>query len=157
MSGMLSESVYRATRLIVLLVVPAVVISGCTAKYYRKSADKETYRIIQDYDKRVFGVTNPFTIDTPYSKRDPKTILPGEIIADRTATNRRVLNLDQALDLAVERSREYQSQKEKLYLTALTLTGARYELARSFSPTRRPRSPAAPATRTSVRSTARSG
>jgi outer membrane protein TolC len=44
----------------------------------------------------------------------------------------RVINLDQALDLAVENSREYQTQKEQLYLSALTLTGARYEFSPQF-------------------------
>ena len=107
-------------------------LSGCTAKHYRQSADKEVYRIIQAVDRQVFGHTNDFTIDTPYSNRDPKTILPAEIIDDRSATNRRIVNLDQALDLAVKYSREYQAQKEQLYLSALSLTGARYDFSPIF-------------------------
>ncbi len=105
---------------------------GCTAKHYRKSADKETYAIVQQMEQRVFGHTNDFTIDTPYSWRDPKTIPPAEIIDDRSGSNRFVINLDMALDLAVEHSREYQTQKEKLYLAALSLTGARYAFSPQF-------------------------
>jgi outer membrane protein TolC len=107
-------------------------LGGCTRAYYRRSADKEVYEIIQRVDRQVFGHANPFTIDTSYSKRDPKTILPDEIIQDRMSTNRLVINLDQALDLAVRHSREYQTQKEQLYLSALTLTGARYEFTPQF-------------------------
>lgn len=114
------------------VIVAAVLLAGCTASHYRRSADKESYKILQNYEQRIFGQTNEFTIETRYSKRDPKTILPAEIIEDRTATNRRIINLDQALDLAVTHSREYQTQKEQLYLTALTLTGERYEFGPQF-------------------------
>jgi outer membrane protein TolC len=109
-----------------------VLALGCTAKHYRKSADKEVYGIIQKMDQRVFGKTNAFTINTPYSARDPKTIPPEEIIFSRMVTTQRVINLDQSLDLAVRNSREYQSQKELLYLKALSLTGARYEFSPKF-------------------------
>lgn len=110
--------------------ISAVLLAGCTSAFYRKSADNEVYRAIQQVENRVFGQTNEFTINTPYSARNPKTIAPAEIIEDRSTTNRRILNLEQALSLAVSCSREYQTEKEQLYLTALSLTGARY----SFSP-----------------------
>ncbi len=110
-----------------------LLLGGCTSGHYRKSADKEVYRILQDYDRRVFGRTNEFTIDTVYSARDPKTIPAAEIIDSRSATNRRVINLSKALELAVQNSREYQTQKEQLYLTALSLTGARYEFGPQFN------------------------
>jgi len=116
-----------------LLVLWAVLLlAGCTSSHYRRAADKEVYGIIQQVDKRIFGHTNAFTIDTPYSPRDPKTIPPAEIVESRMATNRRNITLEQALDLAVRYSREYQTQKEQLYLKALTLTGARYEFSPQF-------------------------
>jgi hypothetical protein len=105
--------------------VSILLLSGCTSSHYRQSADKEVYGIIQGIDNQVFGRTNAFTIDTPYSGRDPKTIPPNEIIEGRMATNRLILNLDQALQIAVKNSREYQAQKEQLYLTALTRRNAR--------------------------------
>ena len=115
-----------------VIAVTCLLLAGCTAKQYRKFADKETYAIVQHMERRVFGHTNDFSIDTRYSGRDPKTIPAAEILDDRSASNRFVINLDQALDLAVENSREYQTQKEQLYLTALTLTGARYEFSPQF-------------------------
>jgi outer membrane protein TolC len=107
-------------------------LCACTASHYRRSADKEVYKIIQQVDRQVFGQTNAFTIDTAYSDREPKTIPPAEIIEDRTATNCLKINLDEALHLATLNSREYQAQKEQLYLTALSLTGARYEFSPQF-------------------------
>ena len=49
---------------------------GCSANHYRKSADKQTYTIIQQVEKQVFGHTNAFTINTPYSARKPEAIPP---------------------------------------------------------------------------------
>ncbi|HOX57075.1 MAG TPA: TolC family protein [Candidatus Paceibacterota bacterium] len=109
-----------------------LLLAGCSARHYHKSADKETYAIVQQMERRVFGHTNEFSIDTRFSGRDPKTIPPAEILDDRSASNRFVVNLDQALDLAVENSREYQTQKEQLYLTALSLTGQRYAFSPQF-------------------------
>ncbi len=105
---------------------------GCSSGHYRKAADHDVYRIIQDYDRAVLGRTNAFTINTPYSDRAPKDISPAELIEDRAATNRRVINVQEALQLAIANSREYQAQKEQLYLTALSLTGARYAFSPQF-------------------------
>jgi outer membrane protein TolC len=114
------------------VLVAGFLLAGCSAKHYRRSADNETYGILRAYENKIFGVTNEFTVETRYSSREPKSILPAEIIEDRSATNVRVLNLDQALNLAVLNSREYQAQKEQLYLTALTLTGSEYEFGPQF-------------------------
>jgi outer membrane protein TolC len=126
------SGIAAAARGLLWVAVSVLLWSGCTSSHYRKSADKEVYGIIQGVDNQVFGRTNAFTIDTPYSGRDPKTIPPEEIIGNRTVTNRLILNLDQALALAVQNSREYQTEKERLYLTGLTLTGARYEFGPQF-------------------------
>lgn len=114
------------------VVAGLILISGCSTAHYRRSADREVYRIIQQVENSLFGRTNKFSIDTRYSGRDPASIAPDEIIGDRMSTNRRILNLEQALDLAIRNSREYQSQREQLYLTALTLTGSRYQFTPQF-------------------------
>jgi outer membrane protein TolC len=115
-----------------LLLAAGALLAGCSAKHYRRSADKEVYGILQAYEKKIFGVTNEFNINTLYSGREPKSIAPTEIIEDRSATNVRVLNLNQVLNLAIRSSREYQAQKEQLYLTALTLTGSEYDFGPQF-------------------------
>ena len=109
-----------------------LLLSGCSTGHYRRSADKETYRIVQQVEAQLFGHTNAFSIDTRYSDRKPVEILPAELIADRVQTNQRVLKIEDALELAVTNSRRYQAEKERLYLTALTLTGERYEFSPQF-------------------------
>jgi len=127
-----STSMPKLTGFLPGLLLALALVAGCSSAHYRRSADNEAYKIIQNVDHQVFGHTNAFSINTRYSGRDLKTIPPAEIIEDRSATNRRVLNLEQALDLAVTNSRDYQAQKELLYLTALTLTGARYQFGPQF-------------------------
>ncbi len=105
---------------------------GCSRRHYRQSADRQTYRIIRQAEEQVFGRTNAFSINTPFSDREPATLHPDELIGERSASEKRVLNLDQALDLAVQHSREYQTQKEQLYLAALSLVGAELEFSPRF-------------------------
>lgn len=108
-------------------------IAGCSSAHYRKSADTEVYRIIDDAERRIFGRTNTaFTIDTRYSTRAPASVLPAEIVEDRMATNRRILRITDALQLGKAYSREYQTQREQLYLRALALTGTRYQFSPQF-------------------------
>ena len=114
-----------------LTAVAALFLIGCTATQYRRSADREVYGIVAQAEQEIFGSTNSFSIDTPYSSRAPKEILPAELINDRQHTSIRRVTLDDALEIAT-RSRRYQTEKERLYLTALTLTGARYEFSPQF-------------------------
>src|SRR5436190_23246787 len=85
-----------------------VMMCGCSANYYRHAADREVYGIIGDADKKVHGKDTGFNVDTPYSKREPKSIPPEEIISDRIQDGRKFLSLDDALRLAVGNSRAYQ-------------------------------------------------
>jgi hypothetical protein len=117
----------------------ALLLAGCSTTHHREAADREVYGLISGAQQQVLGQTNAFTIDTRYSGRDPNTILPAEIIEDRTTTNSRTLTIDQALDLAVRNSREYQTRKEQLYLTALALTSADPRFRPDFHPSHRRR------------------
>ena len=105
---------------------------ACRTSYYHQKADREVYRIIQDVEADIFGQTNHFTINTRYSDRVSSEIEPEEIVEDRQQIAKKTLNIEQALELAVLNSREYQSEKERLYLTALSLSGARWEFSPQF-------------------------
>lgn len=109
-----------------------LLLSGCSAAHYRRSADKQSYGIIQEVEQGVFGRTNAFSIDTPYSKRKVEEIKPSELIEDRAAKGQRMVSIEEALDLAVNRSRSYQSAREALYSSALTLTGQRHVFGPQF-------------------------
>ena len=119
-------------RLLLLVVVAAAVLSGCTAAHYRKSADKEVYRIIGKKESQVLGKTNQLSIDTRYSSRDPNEIKSDEIVQDRLKVEKLKPSLSDALKVAIENSRAYQFRKEALYLSALTLTRDRYDFQPQF-------------------------
>jgi len=112
--------------------VLALLVSGCRASYYRKSADKEVYKIIQNKQQEVFGKTNAFTIDTRYSKRPADDIKAQEILEDRLQQGKHVLTLIEALRIAVENNRAYQLRKENLYISALTLSRERFSYVPQF-------------------------
>ncbi len=122
----------RSAAAVALSMLCALIFAGCTAKQYRRQADNESYAIVQAVERKVFGHTNSFSIDTAWSQRDPDSILAPEILATRTDTNRLTLSLEEALNLAARESRRYQTEKERLYLTALSLTGERYEFGPQF-------------------------
>jgi outer membrane protein TolC len=105
--------------------------SGCTS-YYRRSSDKEVYKIIQQKEKAALGHTNAFSIDTRYSQRKPKDIKAQEIIEDRMRETKQTVTLADALRIALENNRQYQLRKEQLYLAALTLTRERFAYVPQF-------------------------
>lgn len=86
-------------------------------------ADKETYKIIEDKWQGGFGQMTNYTI------RD--TVATEEEIAANISTSG-VINLAQAVETATRYNRDYQTQKESLYLSALDLTLTRHEYARQW-------------------------
>ncbi|MBI3877114.1 MAG: hypothetical protein HY300_14355 [Verrucomicrobia bacterium] len=115
-----------------LLALAAVLAAGCTAAHYRKQADRDVYSVLVKKEQNLFGRTNVFTIETPYSPRDPNAIKAEEIIQDRLRTNKLYITLPDALRIAVTNSRSYQLHKETLYLTGLTLTLDRHTFEKRF-------------------------
>jgi outer membrane protein TolC len=109
-----------------------VLVTGCSTAQHHRAADKEVFRIIESVENEIFGEARAFSIDTAYTHRDPATILPGELIEGRLEAGQRLLTLEEALELSVRQSRRYQTEKERLYLTALTLTGERHEFGPQF-------------------------
>lgn len=115
-----------------------IVVVGCTATHYRKSADKETYRAIQAKAPLVENMDPHFSLER--SNQIALSSLPvatnvqdflgpdGE--SERGAS---ILRLEDALAIAVSSSRNYQSRKEQLYLSGLSLTLARHQFAPIFS------------------------
>lgn len=121
-----------------LAVLSALLAGGCTSKYFRKSADKEAARIIAQKGAAVPNMDRRFAIEQ--TNRLALEGLPlkttGDDFLGTAATNELqvpILNLDQALALAVVHSREYQNQKEMLYLQALSLSLSRHRFTPIFS------------------------
>lgn len=115
-----------------------LILAGCTANHYRKSADREAYGLIKEKTPRVRNMDQNFTIE------QTNTIsLDGLPVATNVyeflgpdgerERNAHVLKLEEALSLAVHHSRNYQSRKEQLYLSALSLSLTRHQFAPIFS------------------------
>ncbi|MCD6288289.1 MAG: TolC family protein [Candidatus Hydrogenedentes bacterium] len=115
-----------------------VVLAGCTTTHYRKSADKETYGILKQKSGTIANAPTQYTIEPngqpeldglPTIKEADKSLGP----AAQEEVGAHIISLEHALELAVKHNRNYQNQKELLYLSALQLTEERYHYAPIFS------------------------
>jgi outer membrane protein TolC len=111
----------------------AVLVLGFTscknAAEHHDAADEEVYDILNLRHQQLFGAETAFAVETPYSKRAPGDIPSVEIILNRFSDGTNLLTLPKALEMAVNHSRDYQLQRETLYLSALSLTGERHKFA----------------------------
>ncbi|MDB6026654.1 MAG: hypothetical protein JWM68_2877 [Verrucomicrobiales bacterium] len=115
-----------------------VLLAACTTKHYRKSADKEVASIIAAKTPRVPNMETNFTIEVTnklsftnfpiYNKAEEAFGVESDL-----EKGARIVSLDQALEIAVKFSRNYQNEKESLYLDALTLTLERHRYTPIFS------------------------
>lgn len=111
---------------------------GCTNNYYRQDADQESYEAIGDKTDLVPGMSANICIDEERivdlsgfpTNEDSFEFLDNEAASEVGA---HILRLNAALDLAFQHSQEYQTQKEQLYLEALSLTFDRYSYVPVFS------------------------
>ena len=113
-------------------------LTGCSAAYYRKSADKAAYAAIQQKTPLVKDMDPNFTIEqTNAFHLDGLPVVTN--VADYLGENGKSekgaykVSLKDALRIAVHQSRSYQSHKEDLYLSALSLTLARHEWTPIYS------------------------
>jgi len=87
---------------------------GCARHNYKKEADDQVYNII---DRKKISDTAP---------------LPNDIQIEKEITSFGVLTMPQAVALATAQNREYQTQKEELYIMALDLRLTRHEFEYQF-------------------------
>jgi outer membrane protein TolC len=113
-------------------------LTGCTTSHYRKSADREAYRTIEEKTPLVQNMDPNFTIESTNALAlDLEAVVEAvpEFLGPDGETERgaALLALEDALALAVRHSRSYQSRKEQLYLSALSLTLTRHQFTPLFS------------------------
>jgi outer membrane protein TolC len=98
-------------------------LTGCrSAEGWRADADRQAYALVESRRDELALDTGAFTIESePGSLREQ--LLAGEAHIDAA------LKLVDCLRIAAENSREYQRQKEALYLSALDLTLERWRFA----------------------------
>jgi len=93
---------------------------GCSREHYKEKADKEVYEILEDKWQDDFGQMANYQVNDAA----PNNVEVLEVVPPDG-----VLNLAEAVGIATQYSREYQSQKESLYLSALDLTLTRHRYA----------------------------
>jgi len=121
-----------------ILVVIASSFASCSPQLYQARADREAYTILFEKSDEVENVgREELPLVTP-APPDLSKLLPkprsdnflGEFATYETGA--KLLSLDDSLDKGIHHSREYQSAKESLFLSALDLTLARHRLAPIF-------------------------
>lgn len=116
---------FRPAKLLIWVFCSAFLIFsnyGCSRQHYKDDADKEVYSIINNKWQDDFGQKANYRISDV--KPSPNDIKVEDVLAKN-----RVLSLAQAVALATAQNRDYQTQKESLYRSALGLTGTRYQYA----------------------------
>ncbi len=118
--------------------IAVICFTGCSTSHYHKSADKEAAALIGEKTPAVPNMDPRFTIEQTnrVSFDDlPEIDHSAEFLGRESDAERqvRVLSLDRALDTSVHSSREYQGQKEILYLAALQLALDRHRYTPIFS------------------------
>ena len=101
-----------------------LIIGGCsTPEQLVDEADRDTYAIIEEKWDPNFGVMANYKIEdsVPTYEEISELIPPSG-----------VLTLAKAVEIATRYSRSYQSQKESLYTSALSLTSTRHQYERQW-------------------------
>lgn len=119
-------------------VTALALLGGCSSAHYAKSADRDTYALIQGKGAGVPNMDRNFTVE-PGGKAALDSLVKVATAAEylgpdgASEVGASQVTLDDSLRLAVRYSRAYQSRKEQLYLSALSLTLTRHQFAPRFS------------------------
>jgi outer membrane protein TolC len=89
----------------------------------KESADREVYGILDTTSAKLTGERRRFAVERPVDTLRKQL---------QQAPTPRMLTLVEALDVAAENSREFQTQKERLYLAALNLTRSQNDFSWRF-------------------------
>ena len=117
---------FRAVALLIWMLCTAIIFgfaSSCSPEQYKAQADEEVYKIIDSKWQDNFGQKTNYKV----SDAEPNDV---EIVQAIPASG--VISLEQAVAIATKYNREYQTQKESLYLSALDLTLTRHQYARQW-------------------------
>ncbi len=119
----------RSAALAVLAAAVAAAQGGCSAAAYRRSSDREVEAILEGKSAEVRARSEATRVLPPEAPapegidRDPPVPVPP------------VLSLQDALRIAARCNRDYVERTESLYLSALALTGTRFQFSPRFRAT----------------------
>ncbi|MFH1883502.1 MAG: TolC family protein [Planctomycetota bacterium] len=118
---------FRPVTLLCWLFGIAVVLGfagACSREYHKADADEEVYNIIDSKWQDEFGLKANYTVSDYNDPASPNDVEIAEMIPESG-----VINLQRAVEIATKFNRDYQTQKESLYISALDLTDERYKYA----------------------------
>jgi outer membrane protein TolC len=120
------------------IIAISLILTGCSTTRFKEKADLEAYKLINEKSDLVPGMTSDVSIEprqAPEFANLPENQKSYEFLGDAADAEigLHILSLDAALDLAVKHSRDYQRQKEQLYIQALRLSIERHQFAPIFS------------------------
>jgi len=98
---------------------------GCQSKDYKTEADQQVYKIIDQKWRDDFGSKTNYKV----SDTEP---LYGDIRITKAVPASGILTLPQAVAIATAYNREYQTQKEELYVKALDLRLTRHQFEKQY-------------------------
>ncbi|MBN1392477.1 MAG: TolC family protein [Sedimentisphaerales bacterium] len=110
---------FRPLTLLLCAAVMFGAIGACSPAHYKEEADKEVYKIIDKKWKDDFGQKVNYTISDVVPS-------PNDLQIEKDVPSG-VINLAEAAAIATAHNRDYQKQKEELYLIALDLTLERHQ------------------------------
>ena len=100
-------------------------VVGCSPEHYKAEADEQVYKIIDSKWHDGFGQKVNYTISDVVPS-------PNDLQFDESTLPSGVISLAQAVAVATANNRNYQGEKEDLYLSALALTGIRHNYERQW-------------------------
>lgn len=115
----------------IILCIFAFILSGCNkdTAHYKNDADKEVYGIIDQQWQSDFGPKSNYKIADSNTVSDD---IGTSNVALDILPRSEVLTLEDAVYIATQNNRRYQSEKEELYVKALDLTLAAHQFAPSY-------------------------
>lgn len=121
-----------------LLLTTTLLLAGCSAAHYKRSADREAYSAIAQKTPLVTNMEPNFTIESTNTLQLdhlPRVTETNAFLGPAASVElgSSVVTLEEALAIAVKHSRTYQNSKEQLYLAALSLTLSRHQFTPIFS------------------------
>lgn len=110
-----------------IILAPAFIccLTGCAQHNYKEQADVQVYKIIDQKWRDDFGAKVNYKI----SDTRPSV---GDIQITKTVPDSGVVTLPQAVALATAYNRDYQTQKEELYIKALDLRLTRHQFEQQY-------------------------
>lgn len=115
----------RLSYLVRCSLVGLFLLAGCTQQDYKEDADEQVYRIIDQKWQDGYGSKANYKV----SDTNPSA---GDIQIAKQIPISGVLTLPQAIALATAHNREYQTQREELYIRALDLKLTRHQFEQQY-------------------------